>query len=467
MGAYDCSHVYILGDPSVMFPISKKPLIVLCLFIFSIWVVGCGAEPVMDQDLQAEVPITSTSQVPDDSQILAVQQDQPKQDKESETSVPTEESAPRNLSEEHQVSPSEESHEHDEHGETKSGQLDSIEQTLAPKEVRPRAAVANGELAESEARARLDDFERDLREEEDQYESQADSAPAIGNTQVGEIKIGKLPLDWEWLSGGLNRYASVFGVNFFATSNTPDDKLVHSVSVLAEYLDNDADGLADNEKVLKALLAVNASMIMSDTEDDLDRSLDALPERLHQSVDDGDIIFLTLFADEVPPNDGPDASLEEILHLITQAGYARAYPDVFGEEQGSEIANYMDVARGGYFAEDDPSDCDDDPNENWDTGQCAVPPNGVYPNDAWYTYTDTTCSYDCMVTEYTYWAITSVLGAQSNRCDAIADEWSLCTESQVESQDNAVYRLLGDPSFALPTRIPKGDYKYTKIEIEH
>ena len=447
-----------------MFPISKKPLIVLCLFIFSIAVVGCAAEPVMDQDLQSEVPQASTSQVTDDSQKLPVQQDQPNRGKESETAVITEDGT-SDVSEAHQESPSEESHGHDEHSETKSGQLENPEQALAQTEVRLGDAAANGQVAESETRARLDDSERDLREE-DQYQGQADSEPVIGNTQVGEIKIGKLPLDWEWLSGGLNRYASVFGVNFFATSNTPDDKLVHSVSVLAEYLDNDADGLADNEKVLKALLAVNASMIMSDTEDDLDRSLDALPERLHQSVDDGDIIFLTLFADEVPPNDGPDASLEEILHLITQAGYARAYPDVFGEEQGSEIANYMDVARGGYFAEDDPSDCDDDPNENWATGQCAVPPNGVYPNDAWYTYTDTTCSYDCMVTEYTYWAITSVLGAQSNRCDAIADEWSLCTESQVESQDNAVYRLLGDPSFALPTRIPKGDYKYTKIEIE-
>lgn len=448
-----------------MFPFSKKPLIVLCLFILSIAVVGCAAEPVMDQHLQAEVPETSTSQVPDDSQKLIVQQDQPKQDKESETAVPTEESASRDVSEEHQESPPEESHERDEHSETKSGQLESKEQALAPMEVRPRAAVANGQLAESEARARLDDFGQDLREE-DQYESQADSAPAIGNTQVGEIKIGELPLDWEWLSGGLNKYASVFGVNFFATSNTPDDKLVHSVSVLTEYLDNDADGLADNEKVLQALLSVNASMIMSDTEDDLDRSLDALPERFHQRVDDGDIFYAALFADEVLPNEGPDASLEEILHLITQAGYARVYPDVFGEEQGSEIANYMDVARGGYFAEDDPSDCDDDPNENWATGQCAVPPNGVYPNDAWYTYTDTTCSYDCMVTEYIYWAITSVLGAQSNRCNAIAEEWSLCTESQVESQDNAVYRLLGDTSFALPTRIPKGDYNYTRIEIE-
>jgi len=294
-----------------------------------------------------------------------------------------------------------------------------------------------------------------------------EAAPAIGNTQVGEIRIGELPLDWEWLSGGLKRYTSVFGVNVFATSDTPDDKLVHSVNVLAEYLDNDADGLVDNELVLQALLSVNASLIMSDTEDDFDRSLDELPERFHESVEDGDILFVALFADEVPPNEGPDASLEEILHLITQAGYARAYPDAFGEEKGSEIANYMDVARGGHFAEGDPSDCEDDPDENWATGQCAIPPNGVYPDDAWYTYTDTTCSYDCMITEYTYWAITSVLGAQANRCDDIADEWVLCTASQVESRDNGVYRLLGDTSFALPTRIPKGDYDYTKIEVEH
>ena len=423
-----------------MFPVSKKPLIVLCLFIFSIWVVGCGAEPVMDQDLQAEVSKSSPSHVPDDSQKLAVQQDQPKQDKESETDVRTGDVS-RKGGVAHHESLSNESHEHDENSEKKSGQIESTDQALAQTEVRLG--------------------------EEDRYETEADSAPAIGNTQVGEITIGELPLDWEWLSGGLKRYTSVFGVNVFATSDTPDDKLVRSVNVLAEYLDNDADGLVDNALVLQALLSVNASLIMSDTEDDFDRSLDELPERFHESVEDGDILFVALFADEVPPNEGPDASLEEILHLITQAGYARAYPDAFGEEKGSEIANYMDVARGGHFAEGDPSDCEDDPDENWATGQCAIPPNGVYPDDAWYTYTDTTCSYDCMITEYTYWAITSVLGAQSNRCDDIADEWVLCTASQVESRDNGVYRLLGDTSFALPTRIPKGDYDYTKIEVEH
>ena len=72
---------------------------------------------------------------------------------------------------------------------------------------------------------------------------------------------------------------------------------------------------------------------MSDTEDGFDRSLDELPERFHESVEDGDILFVALFADEVPPNEGPDASHEEILHLITQAGYVRAYPDAFGEEK--------------------------------------------------------------------------------------------------------------------------------------
>ena len=44
-----------------------------------------------------------------------------------------------------------------------------------------------------------------------------------------------------------------------------------------------------------------------------------------------------------------DGALEEILHPITQHGYANAYPEVFGEERGSILAKCMDAARGGYF----------------------------------------------------------------------------------------------------------------------
>ena len=264
---------------------------------------------------------------------------------------------------------------------------------------------------------------------------------------------------------------NIFGIDILATEETSNDKIIHAATILAEYLDNDENGIPDNAKVVDALIKHKATLVMF-------KSYETMKYKkfFHSSNwPDGQTTdkraVQDLYDDETHPNGAAngifDASLEEVLHLITFGGYSNAYPEIFGTKRGTAVSKAVDMARGGYFAEDDPSDCDDDPNENWATGQCAVPPNGVYPNDAWYTYTDTTCSYDCMVTEYTYWAITSVLGAQSNKCDDIADEWVLCTASQVESRDNGVYRLLGDTSFALPTRLPRGDYNYTRIEIEH
>jgi hypothetical protein len=44
-----------------------------------------------------------------------------------------------------------------------------------------------------------------------------------------------------------------------------------------------------------------------------------------------------------------DAALEEVLHIITQA-WAALYPSAFGLNVGSEIADAMDIARGGYYA---------------------------------------------------------------------------------------------------------------------
>ena len=66
-----------------------------------------------------------------------------------------------------------------------------------------------------------------------------------------------------------------------------------------------------------------------------------------------------------------DATLEEVLHLITHAGYAHVYPEVFGEKPGTQIAKAMDQARGGHFR--------------------RVPRS--YPAGAWYTYDDRSCDY--------------------------------------------------------------------------
>ena len=130
-----------------------------------------------------------------------------------------------------------------------------------------------------------------------------------------------------------------------------------------------------------------------------------------------------------------DGALEEILHPITQHGYANAYPEVFGEERGSTLAKCMDAARGGYFK--------------------RVPkggPKSGYPAEAWYHYTDETCDYSCMVTEYIYWALTSILGTQDfpGRHEALEVEWELNTKERVRTGDTAVYELLTDPQVQIP-----------------
>ena len=131
-----------------------------------------------------------------------------------------------------------------------------------------------------------------------------------------------------------------------------------------------------------------------------------------------------------------DAALEEVLHIITHAGYAHAYPEVFGEEEGTELCNAMDIARGGQFVE--------------------IPEE--YPEEAWYHYDDATCEYNCMATEYIYWALTSLLGAQSNRSDEINHEWELHTPELLEEHDTAIHDLLISAEYKFPTVLPDGTY---------
>ena len=129
-----------------------------------------------------------------------------------------------------------------------------------------------------------------------------------------------------------------------------------------------------------------------------------------------------------------EARVEEALHLATQFGYAEVYPDDFGERPGSTIADLMDVARGGRFE--------------------RVPRR--YPDDAVYHYDDRSCDYACQVTEFTYWAITSLRGQQQmpGRAAEIADEWRLNTKTAIEAQLPALARFLVRPEYGL---IPERD----------
>ena len=257
------------------------------------------------------------------------------------------------------------------------------------------------------------------------------------------------------LDGAFAKHIEVFGSHIVATTAVSDEDLLHAAAVFAEYLDNDEDGVVDNLAIAENLSSRSATLVMGATESDFENAIKKLPESMHQRFDDGEIVLQNLFGDETINNnetsDRFDASLEEVLHLITHGGWAHAYPNIFSEQGGSHIANLTDAARGGHFEESSIDDCDGG-------GQCALPSGGDYPESAWYTYDDDTCSYACMITEYVYWGVTSMLGAQAQRCSEINHEWRPCTFAALNETDPDLVSLLTDSEFKLPSILPDGDY---------
>lgn len=232
-----------------------------------------------------------------------------------------------------------------------------------------------------------------------------------------------------------SKYIDVFGVNVYATSDLSDAKILHAAAVMAEYLDNNEDGVADNPKVIATMQANHATLIMFASENSMESFIEAMEDA---GMDPGQG-FQPLFEFEINLNAGEfDATLEEVLHLITQFGYANAYPEIWGERRGTAVADAMDLARGGYFK--------------------TVPSS--YPSGAWYTYDDRTCEYECMLAEYTYWSLTTLLGGQDGpgRGAEIEHEWSLNTPEAFRNGDPTMYALLTDPANGMPTSLPDGNY---------
>ena len=230
------------------------------------------------------------------------------------------------------------------------------------------------------------------------------------------------------------QHMDVFGIHLFGTAKTPPEKLRHAAIIMAEYLDNNEDGKPDNPKVLAAMTKRDAFLFMTENE----RALDGLDHDVFQ--DAGFHHGQGQFAAETNPGGRRfDATLEEVLHLITHEGYASAYPKIFGECPGSELAKCLDRARGGHFK--------------------RVPRR--YPKGAWFTYDDRTCDYGCQCTEYLYWAITSTLGAQEakHRREEIAREWKLHSRELVRTRDPHIFKLITDEKYKLPTRLPDGKYR--------
>ena len=222
-----------------------------------------------------------------------------------------------------------------------------------------------------------------------------------------------LPPDQVDLAPWVSQFREVFGVPIFATNQVTGDDVDHVRDVLKAYLDNNRDGRPDNRKVVKELIRSNAGMVMFSNEDEAEKST-IWESRQSQKYE----LFL-VSGDETNVAGRFDASLEEVLHMITDSGYSPAYPSAFGAKRKSKLGRLTSAAvKRGDFVYDDPS-CD---------------------------------LSTCMTQEYFYWSVTSLNGLQANRCEEISDEWRNCTPELMRLNDPKMVALITKKRYRIPLR---------------
>jgi len=244
---------------------------------------------------------------------------------------------------------------------------------------------------------------------------------------------------------GYPKYTEVFGVAVFGHSSISDAKFQHVASVLAEWLDNDEDGCADIPLVVSKMTTTSLKPFTlaerNEGEGDFSAQVDAF---ISAGFEPASVTYnnelLPSCAGEAATDDCADATLEEVLHMITDKGYMPAFPSTFSTEVNSNslLTAAMDVARGGKFT--------------------TIP--NPYPTSAWYTYNDRTCKYRCMATEYVYWGISAYVGSLAGRKSSIANEWKFSTRSELLVGDVKLSAILQDTSsYRAPTVAPNGKYQ--------
>jgi hypothetical protein len=217
------------------------------------------------------------------------------------------------------------------------------------------------------------------------------------------------------------------GVHIYASSSTPNNKVLHAANILAQWLDNNEDGMPDDAAVFAKMESLHACVLMWPNEQAFENSgaEDIIPDSVWDTIA-GQLLFGDETNPGYPGNGEFDWALEEVLHIVTTGGFARTYPNVFGEQHNTDIADAMDLVIAG----------------------------------GWYHYNDPTCDYGCKVAEFHYWALTSMLGAQDYpwRIPEIADEWELPTAALMQQNAATTVALLANPQWSQATVLPDGSY---------
>ncbi len=167
-----------------------------------------------------------------------------------------------------------------------------------------------------------------------------------------------------------------FGILIAAQQDVPDIYIKQSAQIVAEILDPDMDGIANDPQVVDLLSDYKRSWITmpsqnpdswGDTEGYLEQKLGSYSINLPRWWMIGDKDF-----DDTPPDKYSKAVMvEEIVHYIHQLGYSTVYPDVFGVEDWTSIVSIETKSAACDWWQHPENDCEDRPAEY--DGDCSGP----------------------------------------------------------------------------------------------
>ena len=150
----------------------------------------------------------------------------------------------------------------------------------------------------------------------------------------------------------------VFGIPIIAGSKFEDSsKLNHVASIMAELLDQDGDGCADDPNVLRNILTKVTKHGYTGRPSLVLPNKSASRATSKAAAGKGFLLVQDLKFGEIKPKcsglhstpNCVDASIEEVLHFITTYGQSKAYSKIFGTnwQAPSKLTKAMDIAR--YF----------------------------------------------------------------------------------------------------------------------
>jgi len=172
---------------------------------------------------------------------------------------------------------------------------------------------------------------------------------------------------------GFTKCSMPFGVLIGADSAMPDEYVQAAINVVAELLDLDGDGVADDDRVVAELAnwkEVGWLPMPMDQQGWREKER-KLTDHLGYTLIIPDWWMRT-------KESGPDARgkaviVEEISHFILQFGYSEVYPAQFGVSDWTSVIARETRRAGCDWWQHPENDCPDNPSEDENPGGCSGP----------------------------------------------------------------------------------------------